>query len=216
MKPICNCDIRVDFRERRSGIPEMIRKRGVRVIIDNLKTGDYLINDEILVERKTREDFIGSLVQNRLFGQCARLRQSAYAPLLIIEGNPYVTGHKISAEAIRGALVSVSVAWQIPVLIADGPSETCDIMLLAGRQMVYPGNPLHRKGRKGRMKEDQRSSFLQGLPGIGARLAVALLKRFGSVQAVVNSSPGQMMEVDGIGKKKAAGIRSFLEKTDGP
>jgi ERCC4-type nuclease len=38
-----------------------------------LAAGDYLIDDEVLVGRKTVGDFVASLIDGRLFPQAARL-----------------------------------------------------------------------------------------------------------------------------------------------
>ncbi|MGQ1786250.1 MULTISPECIES: ERCC4 domain-containing protein [unclassified Saccharicrinis] len=67
------------------------------------------------MERNTKDDFVVSWLQGRLYKQCYELRKSTYIPTLIIEGNSFNTRHDISREAIRGALLSISIAWQIPV-----------------------------------------------------------------------------------------------------
>lgn len=68
--------IKVDFRERPSGIMEILRKMdGVRLEEKKLSVGDYQINDHIFVERKTTKDFIVSLIDGRLFSQASRLKR---------------------------------------------------------------------------------------------------------------------------------------------
>jgi Fanconi anemia group M protein len=96
-----NIKISADYREGQSGIPDLLIEKGVDISIDELPAGDYLINENILVERKTKDDFVLSLINNRLF----------------IEGNPYKTTYNISYQAVKGALLSISLIWQIPVFI---------------------------------------------------------------------------------------------------
>ena len=64
-----NIEIIADFRENASGIPQKLLELGIKTTVQVLTKGDYLINNQILVERKTKEDFVLSLMQNRLFKQ---------------------------------------------------------------------------------------------------------------------------------------------------
>ena len=66
--------ITADYREKPSGIPDLLLKENIELTTENMKAGDYLINNHLLAERKTGEDFIQSLINNRLFGQCLKLK----------------------------------------------------------------------------------------------------------------------------------------------
>ena len=57
--------ILADFRERPSGIPRLISGEGMNVCLTILTTGDYLINNMVLIKWKSAEDFIHSLVSGR-------------------------------------------------------------------------------------------------------------------------------------------------------
>ncbi len=111
--------IEIDHRENKSGIPTMLEESTeTTVTYSKLSVGDYLINEEICVERKTAEDFVQSILDTRLFKQCANLKKQHWRHIILIEGNPYKTRHDIDPNAIRGAIISVSVSWQIPVLFS--------------------------------------------------------------------------------------------------
>lgn len=200
-----------DFREVPSGIPDMIEKSSARLTLKTLTAGDYLVNDILLIERKSKEDFIQSILQKRLFDQCAKLKRYHYNLLLVIEGNPYKTDHKISREAIRGALLSLSVAWQIPVFYSGSPEETFEVLIASGNQMLIHNKPIVRKGYKPTRFKNNQLFFLQGLPSIGPTLALALLNRFGSLNDILNAPAGELRKVSGIGSKKAKTIKEFLE-----
>ena len=86
-----NIRIIADYREKPSGIPDKLIQKNVGVSITTLPVGDYIINEQIIVERKSAEDFIVSIINNRLFEQCARLKRNAERSFLLIEGNPYKT-----------------------------------------------------------------------------------------------------------------------------
>lgn len=51
---------------------------------------------------------------------------------------------------------------------------------------------------------------VSSLPGIGTKTAANLLEHFGSVRAVMNASREQLMEVDGVGPKRAEEVHSVL------
>ncbi len=201
-----------DYRENPSGIPQMLEAAGAEVELHELKAGDYLVNGSLLVERKRADDFVLSLVQNRLFAQCARMCATPYRRLLIIEGDPYHTPYSIDPQAIRGALLSVATAWQIPLLYSSGQAETAQLLLMAAHQnlknMVYGT----RVGHKPKAVHRQQLYFLQGLPLVGPKGANALLAHFGSLERVVLATEDQLLEVPGIGKKAAAAIRSFMTR----
>ena len=66
--------IQVDHPERESLLLELLRQsEDFDVRLARLRVGDYLINDQVLIERKTIVDFAASLVDGRLFPQAARL-----------------------------------------------------------------------------------------------------------------------------------------------
>ena len=65
-----NSRIVIDDRERKSGIPELIKKIGINVEIKTLQVGDYIVSPETVVERKSIQDFMSSIFDGRLFDQC--------------------------------------------------------------------------------------------------------------------------------------------------
>jgi Fanconi anemia group M protein len=82
--------ITVDYRERVSGLLELIREHDVFVEVKPLPFCDYIINSSITIERKTARDFLISIIDGRLFTQ-----------LVAVEGIGMV-----SAKAIREVLDS--------------------------------------------------------------------------------------------------------------
>ena len=77
-----------DYREKPSGIPDLLmQKEGVNCYYNYLKYGDYIINNEVHVERKTADDFVLSIINGRIFNQCSKLGRITLNPCMIIEGN---------------------------------------------------------------------------------------------------------------------------------
>src|SRR5574340_1392215 len=77
----------VDERERKSGIPDLLKEVGVKVELKNLPVGDYIVASETVIERKSIYDFISSVFDGRLFDQCNRLKEHYGNQAIIIEGN---------------------------------------------------------------------------------------------------------------------------------
>ncbi|NQU85667.1 MAG: hypothetical protein HQ541_07900 [Mariniphaga sp.] len=207
-----NIKITADYRERQSGIPGLLIDKGVDISIDKLPAGDYLINESILVERKTKDDFVLSLINNRLFNQCSKLKRSLKNLLFIIEGNPYKTSHNISYQSVKGALLSISLAWQIPIVFSKDKDDTSEILISAGKQMLQDKIPVLRKSYKPKKPRNQQLYFLQGLPSIGPLLAIRFIEYFRSIDKIINASYEELMLIEGIGKVKARKIKEFIKK----
>jgi ERCC4-type nuclease len=77
----------VDERERKSGIPDLLRRAGAVIDFAQLKVGDYVISPETAIERKTIQDLLNSIYDGRLFIQCSQLNEHYVKPVLIVEGN---------------------------------------------------------------------------------------------------------------------------------
>src|SRR5690242_17624515 len=75
-----------DERERRSGVPEVLRSLGAAVEYRVLDVADYLIGN-YAVERKSVRDFFSSLYSGRLFDQAHRIGEAYQTNFLIVEGN---------------------------------------------------------------------------------------------------------------------------------
>lgn len=199
-----------DNRERKSGIPDILAVKNVNVELRQLFVGDYMIDDKIVIERKTSEDFVQSIMDGRLLSQCARLRNSGAVPLIILEGNPFKTQHGISPEAIKGAMLSVSLSWQIPMIRSSGKEDTARLMVMASQQHERPPVFIRRKGIKPKKLQRQHHFFIQGLPGIGPALAHRLLLHFETIEQIVLADIKSLEKVEGIGKEKAAKLFKFF------
>jgi DNA excision repair protein ERCC-4 len=77
----------VDERERRSGIPDLLRQAGAIIDFAQLKVGDYVVSPNTAIERKTIQDLLNSIYDGRLFVQCSQLNEHYAKPVLIVEGN---------------------------------------------------------------------------------------------------------------------------------
>ncbi|MGB9499171.1 MAG: ERCC4 domain-containing protein [Dissulfuribacterales bacterium] len=200
-----------DDRERKSHVIECLSGMpDVEVKISRLLTGDYLADNRLVFERKTLNDFAMSIIDGRLFKQVARLANSRYKPVLILEG----TGRDLSEtgirrEAIQGALISISLIYGIPVLRAMDSNETARLIRYAALQIctIAGGGLSNRAGYQPKTKFKRQLFILQGLPGVGPKKAKKLLDMFGSVERIVAASVEELQIVDGISNTIAEKIK---------
>jgi DNA excision repair protein ERCC-4 len=204
--------IRVDFREKASGIIDLLQEEEVTLEIGKVPYGDYIINEAITIERKTARDFLISIIDGRLFNQLSNLKKHCIHPLLLIEGNPFETDLQFDPLAIKGALVSIQAIWYIPIVSSESIQETKKIFLIMGRQEESCSDvvPLRGGYRPKRLKSRQ-LYILQGLPQVGPTVARRLLEHFGSVSKMMQTSIEELMRVEGIGKASAKKIRDVLD-----
>jgi DNA excision repair protein ERCC-4 len=205
--------IRVDFREDNARIGEILAQEyGINVLRQSLKAGDYILDDAIIVERKTAADFVQSIIDGRLFKQAIRLKQALGYPIFIIEGgNLYENAIDIHPHAVKGALISLCLAWQIPVVFSDNEKDTALLLWLMLTQDSKFYNELsYRPGRRPKRLHKRQLYISQGLPNIGPRLAHQLLNHFGSVENVITASGEKLMQVPGLGKIRSKKIKEVL------
>lgn len=162
---------------------------GIPVMIDTLPTGDIkaLTDDgyELLIERKTPDDFLNTLKDDRLFPQIARMTEKRNAQILagetptswaylvitdVITANHDgkaitqrgVTGW--SFAAMMGTILSIQ-EMGVLVLFCNGDADFQDCVLRLGRRnhdatmRIMPARIPNVLGPK--------ATFLAGLPGIG-------------------------------------------------
>ncbi len=174
-----------------------------------LELGDYLVDGQLLVERKTLVDFVASIKDGRLFRQAYALATCGTRPLLILEGAAAeIVNSGMRREAIQGALVTVSVVWGVPVLRALDGAESARLMLYAAQQMRRAATgAVFRPGARPKGKKRAQLRVLQGLPGIGRKRAEHLLAQFGTVEAVMAADVKELTAAEGIGRDTAAAIR---------
>jgi ERCC4-type nuclease len=174
-----------------------------------LRCGDYALADALGIERKTGSDLARSIIDGRLFRQMGALRQCYRRPVLLIED--LTDGAEtlgVHWTALRGALVSVSVCFGVPVLRSVSGAETAELILTAVRQLRQPSRvPAVRAGCGPRGWRARALHILQGLPRVGPRRAGALLGVLGSVAAVMTAEEEALIQVPGVGTSIARSIR---------
>jgi Fanconi anemia group M protein len=194
----------VDHREFNSGVVRELSRNELRVVSRQLPVGDYILSDRVAVERKVVSDFVGSLLEGRLFGQIRDLKGAYVRPVLIIEGeNLYGTGG-VSRESIMGTLASIVTDYGVPTIFTKDDRETAGILVAMAKREHAEGRIPAIRGEKGSLSLPERQQFIiEGLPHISGTLSQRLLAQLGSIYNVFNAGVEDLSQVKGVGRKTA-------------
>lgn len=132
-----------DGREVGSGVPEKIAKLGVNVKTRVLGIGDYMLVGDILIERKTADDFVASVFDGRLFEQASRISGVCGRPVLVVENPLHGALQWVSnRDAIYGALAMVAFGYGFAVFQTRDSDEMAQLIATVAKHGRY-GNPRH-------------------------------------------------------------------------
>ena len=200
--------ITIDDRETSSRVAEHLHELGASITLERLEFGDYAIGDRILVERKTVQDFMDTLIERDLFGQIRAMADAVPRPILIIEGeDDLYSVRNIHANAIRGTLAAITVDMGVTLLRTKNADDTAEMLyVLAQREGSERGErKVHPKKSYRSIREEQ-EYVLAAFPNVGIRSARLLLEHFGSLKAIIDADADELASVHGIGEKTAQKI----------
>jgi ERCC4-type nuclease len=200
----------IDYREKNSLVASYLVKQNFEIEFKELKIGDYIVKDTI-IERKTVQDFLNSMINHRLLNQIEELKQYENK-LIIIEGiseqELYSEENKgINANAIRGFLLSIVLKHKIPVIFSQNQEDTAKFINVLSNKKEKEIN-LNAK-KKTLNRKEQLQFIIESFPGIGPKKAKKLLEKFGSIQNVILASTEDLKEILGI---HAGIVREIIER----
>jgi len=205
----------VDERERDSGVPSILKDKGVRIIYELLEVGDYVLSSKVAFERKTLPDFIASIFDGRLFKQIKSLKDHYEKPVLLLEGDIARIGEfTTKTKAVLGAMSAISLGFEVPILCSCDKVQSAEHIYIVALR-------LHRRGEskqpitvpKASKKIDERIKVLTSLPGMGPTLAERTLEIFGSLRRVFNASITELMKVKGLNQSRAEAIYRLINSS---
>lgn len=206
-----NLRIIVDERERKSGIPELLKAIGMEIEMKTLSIGDYIVAPETIVERKSIKDLMASVFDGRLYDQCNRLKEHFEHPIVVVEGNvdeiEEITDNPL---VFYGALSRIALEFKIPIIPTPSASHTAKLLVSMCSKKDGSTGPYLKKIKKSSNLETQQLSTLCSLPGIGEKLAVRMLEKFGTPLKVFSATTSELSKVEGLGEARAKKIKNML------
>jgi ERCC4-type nuclease len=210
--------IYVDSREAATkngkNIIEILSRRGSEVIIRKLNVGDFLLGNDVAVERKTIHDLAGTLTQRFLFDQLFRMKEAYPRSILLLEGHMGVLRkfRKITPEALHGALFAL-VQGNVPVVPTIDYKDTAIFLVTAAKQLLKEGqdNAVIRHRLKTKNLRARQLYAVTGLPHVGPALAERMLRKHGTVRKVFCASKEEFLQIDGVGSLITSRILEILD-----
>ena len=186
----------VDHREKNSLVIAELISKSMEIDFQQLQIGDYIIG-ETVVERKTLPDFISSMINKRMFSQLENLKQYDRS-LLILEGyqDLDLSKTKLSENALRGLILSISLDYKIPVILTKNPEDTASFLYLMAKKKKSEIS----LRAKIQMTDNQRLRFIiEGFPSIGPIAAKKLLLKYKTIHSLINAPEEEIRSL--LGKK---------------
>ncbi len=190
----------VDYRERNSLVISELINLGIEIEFRELKVADYIVKD-VAIERKTINDFVNSMINKRLFNQIQELQQYKNK-LLLVEGideqELYSDDESgVNGNAIRGFLLSILLKYNIPIIFTKNAEDSAKFISVLSKKQT---KEMALKAKKRILnKKEQLQFIIESFPGIGPKTAQKLLKKFKTIQNIINASEQELKET--IGKK---------------
>ena len=208
-------EVVVDQRELDSAIAKDLSTRdGLVTRLETLAVGDYVLSDRVAVERKSAADFVDSMLDGdrSMFEQVGELSRAYARPVMVVEGTNLYGQRDIEPNAIRGALASLAVDFDVSVLRTEGESDTTELLAtIAKREQETRDREVSVHGEKTtKTRAEQQEYVVSAIADIGPVTARTLLEHFGTVEAVMTAREDDLLEVEGVGPVTAERIREVV------
>ncbi len=195
----------IDYREKY--LIDKLNEKNIKFELEKLDIGDIIVGN-IIIERKTSEDLEASIIDGRFFNQLKKLKENHNNILLLIEGNKF---YRLNKNAIRGALLSAVLDFDVKIIQSRDLEETCEIIkIIEKKQNKETKNIKLVNVKKTSDPKKIKLAMLSCLPGISYKKANVILEHFGTIKNFVNSL-NKIDKLDGIGKKTKEKIIDIIE-----
>lgn len=199
--------IYIDHRERGAGLLRELLKKDVDLKQVSLPIGDFILSDRVAIERKTISDFCQSIIDGHLFNQLSQLKSTYLKPMLVVENGENEICN-LTPEAFKGALSSILIDFDIPIIQTSNAKETVQFLVTIARR-----EQVDRKRSPRILQKDSASTIfenqlqlLSSIPNINLVLAERLLREFKNIKNIVNARSEDLRKIHGIGKNIADNI----------
>jgi len=205
----------VDSREANSAskIIKGLKERGVKVKIEALDKGDYVISGDCAIERKRVQDFVYTLTHRYLFEQLFKLKEVYPKALILLEGYmPIIYKFsRIQPVSVWGALFNLARNG-IAIVNTTSYKETVDFLYVAARQeqIIEKRTPTIHPVKKCETLADVQIFFVASLPNIGNEKAIAILKSYQTPLNAFLNVEEWPKKVYGLGPKISTKVKEVL------
>jgi len=203
----------IDHREKSSLVPSYLERQGFEIEYKQLNVADYIVKD-VAIERKTTQDFIGSMLNQRLRKQIKELQQYDNR-LLIIEGieeNELYSENEINRlnpNSVRGFLLSITLKHRVPIIYTKNEEDTAKYIEVLNKKQTSAQSQSWQAQKMNLSPTEQLQFIIESFPGIGPKTSKKLLEKFGTIQNIILAPTESLQEILG---KKAETVREIIER----
>jgi ERCC4-type nuclease len=201
-----------DDREKNSNVSFYLKEFGAVVSFKRIEIGDYIISENVCIERKSSSDFVSSIIDGRIFNQVEEMKRNFDKAVIIVEGRN--NDGRITENAYKGAIASLIMNYDAVVVNVENEKETARmIYFLAKKEQEEFERSVAIKGKK-KPKDikEMQQFFLSSLPGVSSVIAKRMLQNFGSVKDIVNAGEKEIESIKGLRKKEAKRIYQIFNE----
>ena len=195
--------INIDSREKE--LIEQYKQLEIAHHVTLLHVGDISLND-CVIERKRGDDFVASIIDNRLKGQCQNMLQNYKRAFIIVEGS---FPQDFNSNVILGQMASIVARYNIPIIHTKNTRET-----------AYLSSKILEKANDGKTvnfefalkgkNRDKRLDILTLINGISLEKAKNIVVEYPLFKGLIEAQIEELSRVEGIGPKLANNIYSFF------
>ena len=193
-------------------LEQRLREAGFGLKTEEIESADVVVSERIAIAIRTVDDFIEGMSDGSMLSTLSKMRHQYLHPILIVQGPAEGKGVEEGNAAVYDVLGGLLSDFRMPILSTTSEGETvAAITSLMRQERERRGDGPRTTQTK--LDDNGRQLFLiQGLPNVSATLAQRLLERFGSVKAIADAKPDELMQVDGVGRVIAEGIHTVMRR----
>ncbi len=195
-----------DFRERE--VIDCLKRMNVKVNVQALKVGDFIASDRIAIERKDHSDFVGSIINGRVFEQAKALKETYSQPVIMIEGS---SNRDISEDALKAAQATLIANYDVSLVNTKNPMDTARMIYWIAKkeQTDFNRGLVVKVGKKPKDRKKLQEFIVCGIPGVSTVTCKKLLKHFGSLDRIFSASEEELQKA-GVGKALSKKVKELL------
>lgn len=219
-KPKHGGSVIVDTRELRSSLPMLLHQSNLTIVPITLEVADFVLSNDIGIERKSVPDLHGSFGSGRLFNQAEALCRHYKSPCLLIELD---ANRPLSLTAVSGGvpteLLATSIVSKMVLLVqqfptlrllwAKGPHDAAELFAKLKEHEKEPDVKVAiALGVDTKESEEETfnagpKALLRSLPGIDSNNIQRVMRRVRNVAILVTMTQDEMTDALGSASKAA-------------
>lgn len=221
----CGGRVLVDVREFRSQLPMSLFNRGLKVVPVQIEVGDYILSDEVCVERKALSDLLQSLSSGRLFKQLNNMKKAYGNFCLLLEFKGFaewvgLLHYRDDSRQLRRNMTAkeaeqLDIRYKLALLSLYFPrlrvlwSYTDDFAAQLFTRLKRPfGEPALVTNAEVSVRNSSSVELLKRLPGVTRQNCEKLLKHTRSIKELCTLSQKELATL--MGHVNAKKLHSFL------